>query len=163
MDETDVSLYPTSSCHHSTLWWTCCPRWWPGSLTSSAASNPTTIAMPTNSTGRRFWSSCATLASWKPPRSDDRATPIASCLLTSWRGQFSPEEPRNLGGNFNAFPSWMNAMNPAGTTCWRFTLMKSRLWLRRHAPPYWRRQNWKTGQWGRPRWAEIVVKQISSQ
>ena len=89
-------LSPSSPLPHSsftpssTLWWTCCPRWWRASLTLFAASNRTTIARPTSSTERRSWCSCGTLESWRRPRSDGRATLTASCSLTSLRGQQAP-------------------------------------------------------------------------
>lgn len=83
------SMFPSFNAS-STLWWTCCPRWWPASLTLFAVSNQTTIARPTSSTGRRSWFSSDTLESWRRPRSDGRATRTASCLLTSWRGQPPP-------------------------------------------------------------------------
>lgn len=79
--------FPSSRPLCSTPWWTCCPRWWRGSPTLCAASNPTTIARPTSSTARRFWCSCGTPGFWRPPRSGGRATPTASCSPTSWRGQ----------------------------------------------------------------------------
>lgn len=93
-----IKLPNSSFTPSSTLWWTCCPRWWQASLTLFVASNRTTIVRPTSSTERRSWCSCGTLESWRRPRSDGRATLTASCSLTSLRGQQAPRlMPRGSG------------------------------------------------------------------
>lgn len=86
LDKPSIKLphgFHSSYTFSSTLWWTCFPRWWQGSLTLFAVSNQTTIAKPTSSTGRRSWFSCDTLEFWRRLRSDGRATLTASCLPTS--------------------------------------------------------------------------------
>lgn len=39
--------------------------------------------------------------------------------------------------------------NVTGTTSWLSLLTRSQLWLLKHVPQSWRRQSWRTGQWGK--------------